>query len=227
MVDTTRRAVLAGGALSLGTILAGCSTAESARETTANPTGTDGRATADSGSATASGPQTAESGLSIRAEVAMESMPMIKFDPRVVHIAVGGTVVWRLDSGSHDTTAYHPDVKAPRRQDGPVATRIPEGTEPWGSEVLSHVGATFEWTFEEPGVYDYVDTEAVCTEHAMVGNMGRVIVGWPDPAGQPALEPPQEVLPELIRQKIQEVNPLTRELLENQTNTAVDPFPEL
>lgn len=225
MRNRTRREVLAGGALSLGAVLTGCSTAESASETAPRSTTTE--TASDTGTATATGPRTAENGLSLRAEVTMESMPRIQFDPRVVHVAVGGTVVWRLDSGSHDTTAYHPDVKPPRRQGGPVATRIPERTEPWGSEVLSHVGSTFEWTFAEPGVYDYVDTEAVCTEHAMVGNMGRVVVGWPDPEGQPALEPPQEFLPQLIKDKIEELNPPTRELLENQENTAVDPFPEL
>lgn len=140
-------------------------------------------------------------------EVSMESMPQIRYDPVLAHIAVGGTVTWTLDSGSHDTTAYHPETKPPNR--------IPDGAEPWASPVLSRIGESFEVTFEVPGVYDYLDTEVVCTSHAMVGNMGRIVVGWPDPEGQPALQPPQDELPSLVRDKIRELNPRTRELLTN------------
>lgn len=180
MYSTTRRRVLKTSGAILVSTLAGCQSI--------------------SGSST-----TDDSGLPDHVEVTMTSIPRIKFDPDFVHIAVGGTVVWKLESGSHDTTAYHPDTKPP--------LRMPRDAEPWASPVLSTVGETFEWTFEKPGVYDYVDTEAVCTRHASVGTMGRVIVGWPDPEGQPGLAPPQEDLPRLIKGKIETFNPRTRELL--------------
>jgi plastocyanin len=149
----------------------------------------------------------------------MESSPRIRFNPRLVQVAIGGTVVWTLDTGSHDTTAYHPETKPPRGGEQPPV-RIPHDAEPWASPTLSQVGETFEWTFETPGVYDYIDTEAVCTSHAMVGNVGRVVVGWPDPEGQPALEPPQERLPSLVRDNLVTLNDRTRDLLATGTQTA-------
>lgn len=194
METHTRRQYLAGGT-ALALALAGCSLADSA--------------------------ESGGSGLPDTVEVVMTSTPRIAFEPRIAHVAVGGTVVWRLESGSHDATAYHPETKGPRRgQESPL--RIPPDATPWASPTLSAVGETYEWTFELPGIYDYVDTEAVCTSHAMVGNVGRVVVGWPDPAGQPALEPPQESLPALVRDKIRELNPQTRDLLAERPTEAGD-----
>lgn len=162
-------------------------------------------ATPGSGAEETDGGSAGEGALPDRADVTMMSIPQVKFDPEVVHVGVGGTVVWTLESGSHDTTAYHPDTKPP--------CRMPEDAEPWQSPTLSSVGETFEHTFERAGVYDYLDTEAVCTKHASIGAMGRVVVGWPDPEGQPGLASPQEELPDLIRSKIEDFNPRTRELL--------------
>jgi len=144
----------------------------------------------------------------------MTTTPTPMFEPRLAHVAVGGTVVWRLESGSHDTVAYHPDTYGP--------ARIPPSAEPWASEKLSSVGETFERTFDAAGVYDYVDTEAVCVAHEVVGNVGRVVVGWPDydPEAQPALRPPQEELPSIAQTKIEDLNDETRTLLEGETTTA-------
>ncbi|GAB3028557.1 PQQ-dependent sugar dehydrogenase [Natronobiforma cellulositropha] len=100
-----------------------------------------------------------------------------EFVPRIAHVEVGGTVTWEFEGGQpHDTVAYHPDTYGDQE-------RIPDGATPWASDVLG-AGGTFEHTFEEPGVYDYV-----CTPHEPAGMVGTVVVGWPDPDGQPALEP--------------------------------------
>lgn len=187
-----RRTVLAAGGTALATALAGCTGGDGAPATEAEPTATEA-------------PATGEGGLPMEAEVVMRSMPRIEFDPRIAHVAVGGTVTWRLESGSHDTTAYHPDTKPP--------CRMPCDAEPWASPSMSQVGDTFEWTFEEHGVYDYLDTKAVCTEHVLIGAVGRVVVGWPDPDDQPGLAPPQEELPGLVRDNFEDYNERTRELL--------------
>lgn len=148
-----------------------------------------------------------DDGLPDRVEVTMRSEPFPEYDPIIAHVGVGGTVVWVLESGTHDTTAYHPDTHPP--------LRIPPDAAPWQSEKYTSVGESFEHTFETPGVYDYVDTEAVCISHEVAGNVGRVIVGWPDPdpAEQPALQPPQETLPSVARKTIRDLNEETFEIL--------------
>ena len=122
------------------------------------------------------------------------------FEPHVVWIEPGGTVTWTLESGAHSTTAYHPNNSKP--------LRIPEGASAWNSEVLSEQGATFERTFETEGVFDYF-----CIPHESLGMIGSVIVGRPEPSGQPALEPPQEELSEQARAKIKQLNEMERKIL--------------
>ena len=148
-----------------------------------------------------------------RVEVEMTSRPTPKFEPRLVHVAVGGTVVWTHSSGDHDTTAYHEDTYGPNR--------IPPDAEPWASETLNNVGETYELTFDTPGVYDYVDTQAVCTSHEQVGNVGSVVVGWPeyDLEQQPGLRPPQEELPSIARSRLEKLNEQARVLLTERDDT--------
>ncbi|MFW5929342.1 MAG: cupredoxin domain-containing protein [Halobacteriota archaeon] len=38
-----------------------------------------------------------------------KSTPRQEFAPELVQVDVGDTVVWRPESGRHDTTAYHPE----------------------------------------------------------------------------------------------------------------------
>ncbi|MBV0901373.1 cupredoxin domain-containing protein [Haloarcula salina] len=152
-------------------------------------------------------------GLPDTADVTMTSMPTPAFEPGLVHVGVGGRVVWTHESGDHDTAAYHPDTYGP--------LRIPESAAPWDSPTLTHVGETFAHTFTEPGVYDYVDTQAVCVAHEQIGNVGRVVVGWPeaDPSSQPGLAPPQSNLPSIARDRIDELNEQTYSLLESRGRT--------
>lgn len=115
------------------------------------------------------------------------------FEPHVVWVEQGGTVTWELESGSHTATAYHEAVDRPRR--------IPDGANGWDSGTLSEAGATFDHTFETDGVYDYF-----CAPHEGSGMIGSVIVGEPEAAGQPGLEPPQEDLPDEAAAKIESLN---------------------
>lgn len=124
------------------------------------------------------------------------------FTPHVVHVESGGTVRWVLESGSHDTVAYHPDTHGEQR-------RLPDDADPWESETLSDEGETFERTFEVEGVYDYA-----CTPHEDAGMVGTVVVGWPDPAEEPGLEPPADELPAEAIDQLERYNDRVREVLE-------------
>ncbi|WP_092893844.1 cupredoxin domain-containing protein [Halopelagius inordinatus] len=115
------------------------------------------------------------------------------FEPHVVRVNVGGTVTWHNESGSHSTTAYHPDNDQPQL--------VPDGAAAWDSGILSEQGATFEHTFETEGVYHYY-----CTPHESLGMIGSVIVGEPDPHEQVALEDPPADKPERVREKLEELN---------------------
>jgi len=135
------------------------------------------------------------------AEVAMETTDAGRhFAPHVVRVTEGGTVTFRLDSGAHSTTAYHPDNGDPRL--------VPDGAASWDSGVRSETGAEFEQTFETPGVYHYY-----CQPHRSSGMVGTVVVGDPDPAGQAALGDPPESLSAVERSKIQELNGTVRDAL--------------
>ena len=112
-------------------------------------------------------------------DVRIEDMPTPGFEPPVVHVDVGGTVRWLTDGYYHTVSAYHPDVHGP--------LRMPEGIDPFDSGPLRE-GDEFEWTFEHEGVYDYVDAVTLCATHEALGAVGRVVVGWPDVDGEPALE---------------------------------------
>lgn len=115
------------------------------------------------------------------------------FEPHVVRVNVGGTVTWTLESGSHTTTAYHPDNDHPQL--------VPDGAAAWDSGILSEQGATFEHTFETEGVYHYY-----CMPHESLGMLGSIIVGDPDPHEQNALEEPPADKPERVREKLNELN---------------------
>lgn len=123
------------------------------------------------------------------------------FAPHMVWIEPGGTVTWVSESGQHDAVAYHPD-------NGDKPLRIPEGAESWDSGLLTAEGETFSHTFETEGVYDYF-----CTPHEAVGMVGTVIVGEPDAHGQPALEEPQESLPDGARTELEELGQSVNEAL--------------
>ncbi len=123
------------------------------------------------------------------------------FDPHIAWVEPGGTVTWELESGTHDAVAYHPD-----NDDKPL--RMPEDGTPWRTELLSEQGATASHTFETEGVYDYY-----CTPHEGMGMVGTVIVGEPDAHDQPALEEPQNSLPDGARAELEKLSEKVNEAL--------------
>ncbi|WP_416285241.1 halocyanin [Natronococcus sp.] len=138
-------------------------------------------------------------------------MPNPAFEPNVVHVEPGATVRWALEGNRHTVTAYHPDTHGPQR--------IPDGAEPWESGTLSST-ADFEWTFEEEGLYDYVDTRTLCATHEALGAVGRVVVGWPELEGQPAVEPASRELPDAAAESIDRKSDRVREILEEEHGRA-------
>lgn len=122
------------------------------------------------------------------------------FSPHVTRVETDGTVTWVLESGSHTATAYHPGNDQPQL--------VPDGTQPWDSGMLSEEGETFEHTFETEGVYHYY-----CAPHETGGMIGSVIVGEPDAHEQPALDDPPEDKPQVVREKIVELNQMCNEAL--------------
>lgn len=140
-----------------------------------------------------------------RVLVTANSRPYPEFDPQVVHVVPGGTVEWVVETGRHDVTAYHEAGHPPHR--------TADGVGPWGSDRMSGAGASYEHSFDEEGVYDYVDTQQVCTSHEVAGNIGRVVVGWPDPDAEPAMTDPQPELPTQAARAIDLFNDHTRPVL--------------
>ncbi|MFC7130531.1 plastocyanin/azurin family copper-binding protein [Haloferax chudinovii] len=122
------------------------------------------------------------------------------FEPHVVRVNVGGTVTFHNESGTHSTTAYHPDNDQPQL--------VPGGAASWDSGILSEEGATFEHTFETEGVYHYY-----CIPHEALGMVGTVIVGEPDPHEQVALEKTPADKPDAVQKKLEELNGMVRTAL--------------
>ncbi|EMA40534.1 cupredoxin domain-containing protein [Halobiforma nitratireducens] len=125
----------------------------------------------------------------------------VSVDPPVVHLVDGGTVEWTVDAGVHDVTAYHPDTHGSRQ-------RIPADAEPWASGRLEG-GDGFDRVFDGEGVYDYVSTP-----NDALGAAGSVVVGWPDPNGEPGLEPPGDECPPITCDVLERYNERVRDVLE-------------
>lgn len=210
----TRRRVLTATGTVTAAALAGCNTGATGADPTDSPTATehedehDDEHDDDHGTDTHEEEAQHEHGGHLPEEPsAAASVEMVSTDagnhhfaPHVAWIEPGGTVTWTLESGVHTATAYAAGNDLP--------ARVPEGTEAWDSGSLSEEGATYERTFEEPGVYDYV-----CTPHRSVGMIGTVVVGEPDPHEQQGLTEPGDSLGEKERHKIEELNGSVKELL--------------
>lgn len=68
-------------------------------------------------------------------------------------------------------------------------TRIPNGAESWNSNILSKQGATFNYTFDKTGTYDYF-----CIPHKSLGMVARIVVGKPGGPAEGSM-PPDGKLP--------------------------------
>ncbi|THE66535.1 halocyanin [Salinadaptatus halalkaliphilus] len=137
-------------------------------------------------------------------EVTVVTRPSPQFEPGLVHVEPGGTVRWLVEGPRHDVTAYHSDVDRPQR--------VPDGTDAFESGLLRE-GHEFEHTFDDPGVYDYVDTRRLCGSHEALGAVGRVVVGWPELETEPALEHDVSGLPSRAETVMAAYDERTREAL--------------
>ena len=142
--------------------------------------------------------------------VTITAEPWPEFTPQIVHVEPGGTVEWLVETGRHDVTGYHEDNHPPHR--------TPDGVEAWESEYLTGPGSSYERTFDVEGVYDYVDRQQVCISHEVAGNVGRVVVGWPDPDDEPAMQPlsdeERSELPSQVKNAFEMFEEETRPVLE-------------
>jgi plastocyanin len=103
------------------------------------------------------------------------------FDPKGLAVEPGTTVRFVNTSGSHGTTAYHPD-------NGEQPLRIPNEAEPWESPIYADSDQEFEVTLEAEGVYDYY-----CPPHESMGMVGRIVVG--EPQDGPGTSSPEDLPP--------------------------------
>lgn len=103
------------------------------------------------------------------------------FDPVGLYVEPGDTVRWVNVSGAHSTTSYSPTN--PRAE----VSLIPEEADPWNSGTFQEQGATFDYTFDAAGTYDYY-----CIPHKTLGMVARIVCGEP---GGPAEggTPPDDV----------------------------------
>ncbi len=115
-----------------------------------------------------------------------------EFFPDRLRIQPGQTVTFVLQSGGHSATAYHP------KNNNRYNSRIPEGAEPWDTDLLVQKGTPFSWTFQAEGVYHYF-----CRPHESVGMVGAIVVG--KPLDGPGLALPQADLPPLAKAKLAEL----------------------
>lgn len=191
--ERTRRRFLTGAGVTVAFGLAGCTS--SSNQDKEDEDDSSGEGHSDAHGASLDGP-------SASATVTMATKDDGEhFEPHVVWVEPGGSVTWELDSGSHTTTAYAEKTNRPQR--------IPDEASAWDSGTVSEGGATFEHTFETPGVYDYL-----CLPHETTGMIGTVIVGDPDTESQPGLQPPQEELPDEAAKKIESLNQQVTEALD-------------
>ena len=94
------------------------------------------------------------------------TFPPPHFEPGNITVPVGTTVTWVLAAGGHSTTS----------DDGL-----------WDSGVLREPGASFSYTFAQPGTYSYH-----CMPHQAVGMVGSVTV---TAAGAAPAAPPAPAVP--------------------------------
>jgi plastocyanin len=160
------------GALTGGTVLAGCTGGSGGAESTPAGTSEPASTTTPAPTPTATPeptstpePTTTQSGPT---EVAVGPEKRLRYEPETVEIGVGDTVRWTFESAGHNVTS---------KPGASEKCKNPEGAEPFASyEGSNHyavleVGETYEHEFTVPGEYVYV-----CAPHAGQGMVGTVTV---------------------------------------------------
>lgn len=189
-MDRTRRNYLklVSGSVTAGTVaLAGCSGGDSTATEPASDTPTETAVPTDTATPTATEVSCEEGGETHTVQMGGAGHGPFYFDPIGLFVSPGDTVEFVNDTSGHSATSYHEDL------DSSDVTRIPEAAEPFNSGVLQSDGASWNYTFTEPGTYDYF-----CIPHKGLGMIGRIVVCAP---GGPAEEgsPPDGELPDSQR----------------------------
>ena len=139
-VRRSRRQILAGTGAALVAGLAGCSGGDGG--------GGNGNGNRNGNGDGSNGDENGDNGMEDdRTEDAEEvNVEANNFNPQIMELEPGTTVRWEHRGGTHTVTFYHEDNE--RQQ------RVPEGVEAVDEDI--NPGSEFyEFTFEEPGVYDY------------------------------------------------------------------------
>ena len=144
-------------------------------------------------------------------EMTMVSKTQPVFDPEITWVKPGGSVTWKnVDEDPHTTTAFAPSNDKPQR--------IPDGADGWDSGILK-TDQTFTQTFDNAGVYQYY-----CTPHESLGMVGIVVVGTPDPAGQPAFSSFQDSIPQKASSKLETLDGKVKTLLSSHQSSSGEEF---
>ena len=99
----------------------------------------------------------------------VEMTPEARFDPAEIVIAIGTTVEWTNTSEIEHTATCDPDQN-PFQKTQPELITLPDGAEPWGSELLQP-GESYSHTFTVAGDYHYI-----CFPHVLSGMQGTIRV---------------------------------------------------
>jgi plastocyanin len=98
-------------------------------------------------------------------EPVVEMTDEMTFEPDLLTIETGQSVIWRNAGTMVHTTTADPD-KAQRLEH----VSLPEGAAGWDSGLL-RAGESWRHTFEVPGEYTYF-----CIPHESAGMVGRIVV---------------------------------------------------
>lgn len=93
----------------------------------------------------------------------------LRFDPEEIRIPPGTTITWLNDSPMPHTATGDPEQN-PVAETHPEYIALPEGAEPWGSDLLQP-GESYSHTFTVPGEYRYI-----CIPHVLSGMRGTIRV---------------------------------------------------
>ncbi len=100
---------------------------------------------------------------------AAESAEQLRFEPAQVTIKAGQTITWKNESQMPHTATGDP-AQNPVATSHPEYVQLPDGAEPWGSEMLQP-GDSYSHTFSTPGEYRYI-----CIPHVLSGMRGTITV---------------------------------------------------
>ncbi len=91
---------------------------------------------------------------------------LLVFEPAVLEIRAGQTVVWNNSSARE----VHTVTADPRQAANADDVQLPKGAQPFDSGFMNP-GSAYRYTFKKPGVYRYV-----CTLHEVQRMVGKIIV---------------------------------------------------